>query len=213
MLMLAVSALTSCRGDDGPFNDQIALYDIVTFEHQDENGIKFSFQRRDDSPMIYLTVPGRRFVSDIDDNTRMLIGYYPEIGKAYTSSNITLLSASEINQDTLQIESMEEIAGWDRDAVYLNSVWRSGKYINMYMRVDYSDDKRMFHLSMDEATAGDEYPHLYLVHDLLDAPDSFTRRAYISIDISAIWSKESCRGIIIHINDDNLKQETYTFNK
>ncbi len=214
LLLLITSMIISSCGDDGPYNDQAALYDIVTFEGNSSNGASFSFQRRDDSPLINLFAKGVNVNGEsVKQHDRMLIGYYPESGKAYTSGNISLISITLVNQDTLRTASMDKISGWNADAIFLNSLWRSGKYINMYIRVDYSTEKRDFSLTMDEATQNDEYPHLYLVHNLLEAPNSFLRRAYASFDISSIWNSEHCKGVIIHLNDSNLKQETYTFSK
>jgi hypothetical protein len=212
-MIIATTLLVAC-GDDGPYTEQIALYDIVTFEGNSSEGASFSFQRRDDSPLINLFANGVKIEgNNVNPQDRMLIGYYPESGQAYTSGNISLFSVVSVNQDTLRIATQEELAGWDADAVFLNSMWRSGKYINMYIRVDHSTEERDFSLTMDYATRNDEYPHLYLVHNLLEAPNNFTRRAYASFDISPIWNTESCKGVIIHINDSNLKTETYTFSK
>ena len=214
LFMLIATTILSACGDDGPYNEQIALYDIVTFEGNSADGASFSFQRRDDSPVINLIAKGVNVNGEsVKQYDRMLIGYYPESGQAYTSGNISLISVTPVNQDSLRIATMEELTEWDADAIFLNSMWRSGKYINMYIRVDHSTEKRDFSLTMDEATRNDEYPHLYLVHNLLDAPNSFTRRAYATFDISSIWDSESCKGVIIHINDSNLKTETYTFSK
>ncbi len=214
LFIIVASILLVACNDDGPYNEQIALYDIVTFEGNSTDGALFSFQRRDDSPLINLFAKGVNVNGEsVKQHDRMLIGYYPESGKAYTSGNISLISITPVNQDTLRIATKEGLVGWDADAVFLNSMWRSGKYINMYIRVDHSTESRDFSLTMDEATRNEEYPHLYLVHNLLDAPNNFTRRAYASFDISPIWNSESCKGVIIHINDSNLKTETYTFSK
>lgn len=214
LFIIVASILLVACSDDGPYNEQIALYDIVTFEGNSADGALFSFQRRDDSPLINLFAKGVNIGgNNVKQYDRMLIGYYPELGQPYTSGNISLISVTPVNQDTLRIATKNELIGWDADAVFLNSMWRSGKYINMYLRVDHSTENRDFSLTMDEATRNEEYPHLYLVHNLLDAPNNFTRRAYASFDISPIWNSESCKGVIIHINDSNLKTETYTFSK
>ena len=214
ILLFIISVFVISCDKEGPYSEQAALYDIVTFEGNTSDGASFTFQRRDDSPLISLFAKGVNLGgNDVKQCDRLLIGYYPESGQAYTSDNITLLSVTKVNQDTLHTATMDKIAGWDADAVFLNSMWRTGKYINMYIRVDYSTSKRDFSLTMDEATREEEYPHLYLVHNLLDAPNSFTRRAYASFDISSIWDCEHCKGVIIHINDSNLKNETYTFSK
>lgn len=211
-LSVMAALMTLSCGDDGPYNDKAALYDLVTFEENSADGAVFTFQRRDDSPLITLVAKGTK-VSEIENDTRVIIGYYPASGQSYTSGEITLLSVNKVNQDTVHVVSSDKLTGWNATPVYLNSVWRSGEYLNMYMRVAYSEEGRIFRVAVDSATIDDQMPQLYLMHDLLDAPDNFTRRAYLSVDMSGVWSRPHCQGVTLHINDSNLKTETYTFNK
>lgn len=214
LMIIGIAALFAACSDDGPYSERAALYDLVTFDGNLSQGATFSFQRRDDSPVITLTAKGVTLATDqVKQNERLLIGYYPESGEAYRSDNIQLIGVTKVNQDTLRYSPAEEIAGWDKDPVYLNSVWRSGKYLNMYMRVEYSSEGRLFRLVADESTLESEFPQLYLMHDLYDAPEKFTRRAYVSFDISSLWEKPEHKGIILHINDSNLETEIYTFTK
>ena len=83
ILSLIAIVATSC-GDSGPYSDKIALYDIVTFDGQTDQGAKFSFQQVDDSPVIELLAPGVVFDEQkVRKNQRLLIGYYPVSGNAY----------------------------------------------------------------------------------------------------------------------------------
>lgn len=212
--IILTAALFPACSDDGPYNDNAELADIVTYSGNTQSGAVFTFQRQDDSPEITLTASGKH----VDENSfnagsRVLISYYAANGEPYTSGAITLTGIAAINNDTLRSGDAEKLTGWDADAIYLNSIWRSGKYINIYFRADQSDEKRRFSLMLDETTRGDEIPQLYLVHDMLGQPDNFTRRAYASFDISRIWNDDSCKGVDIHINDSNLKKDKYSFTK
>lgn len=214
IFLFAVSFIaTSCSNDDGPFSDSAQLYDIVTYDGNDASGARFSFRRRDDSPLITLTAPGVSVSSSIKPDDRVILGYYPASGEPYRSGEISIISINKINQDTLHYHNAADLKGWDNDAVFLNSVWRSGKYINVYMRVEFSNSARIFRIAADSATILDPRPHLYLMHDMGNAPTSFTRRAYLSVDISSLWEKDYCEGIILHVNDTNLKTDTYNFSK
>lgn len=213
LVSLCAIVATSC-GDDDTFNDHATLYDIVTFVDNTESGAKFTLQQSGDSPLITLLARGTTLDKEsIEPGKRVFIGYIPASGEPYTSGDITLIGASAINNDVLRIAPLDSVPSWDNDPIYLNSIWRTGKYINIYCRVSYSDEKRAFILLVDKATYDDAVPQLYLVHNLLGEPQSFTRRAYLSVDISALWDKESCQGVTIHLNDSNLPQNTYTFNK
>lgn len=212
-ILCSLIVTTSC-GDDETFNDHATLYDIVTFVDNTESGAQFTLQQSDDSPLITLLARGTTLnKEDIEPGKRVFIGYIPADGEPYTSGDITLTGISAINNDRLRIAPLDSVPSWDSDPIYLNSIWRTGKYINIYCRVSYSDEKRAFILMVDKATYDDAIPQLYLVHNLLGEPQSFTRRAYLSVDISVLWNKETCQGVTIHLNDSNLPQNTYTFNK
>ncbi len=214
VVLLIATLLPSCSGDEPPYNDSAELYDIVTYLEANANGTVFTFQKQDDSPLITLFAPGKWLDSSIfKTGCRMLIGYYPANGEPYQSGNINLSVVSVINNGVLKTGDTEKIGNWDNDAIFLNSIWRSGSYINIYFRVEQSAEKRRFLLMMDEATSQDEYPQLYLVHDMLGQPENYTRRAYASFDISELWDKSDCRGVTIHVNDSNLETDTYTFTK
>lgn len=212
LLILMATSLPSCSGDE-PYSDTATLYDIVTFDGSTPDGAQFSFRASDDSPLITLTASGSPLdVSSISPGDRMLLGYIPSSGQPYSSGPITVVSAGPINNMTLHEADITDIQ-WDATPIYLNSIWRTGCYINIYCRVSYSAEARLLDLLLDPATADTPLPHLYVAHNLLGQPDSYTRRAYMSADIASVWNKETCRGVIIHVADDNLPQSTYTFMK
>jgi hypothetical protein len=120
---------------------------------------------------------------------------------------------SAINNDTTVIRPISKY-NWNERPVYLNSVWRSGKYINLRLRLEYSDKPRYFYLVTDSLTMTDAVPQLYLVHDRKGEAENYLFETYASFDISKVWNLPSCQAINIHINDSNSnKEEIYTFNK
>lgn len=201
-------------GDNGPYNDQATLYDIVTFDGNSPAGAKFSFCQYDDSPQINLLAPGISIeANDIIPGKRLLIGYCPTSGVPYQSGDITLEAYSPINQDTVKIVPHNKVNGWDTHAIYLNSVWRAGQYLNLHLLLDHADEPRRFEMIADQSTINDEMPHLYLAHDMHNCPENYTRRTYASFDLRPIWQLGTCRGIIVHINDRNHKNKVYTYLK
>lgn len=213
ILSLLAIVVTSC-GDNGPYSDKIALYDIVTFEGTTDQGVKFSFQQVDDSPVIELLARGVVFdEKKVRKNQRLLIGYYPASGKAYESGEIEFFGYSQIYHNEAVFSTANQIAGWDKTPVYLNSMWRSGHFLNMNMLVDHSSQERRMELLADESTLNDPMPHLYFAHDLLGSPESYGTQVYASFDLSKVWNRATCEGVIVHINDSNLQKETYQFVK
>lgn len=211
ILSLAVMpALLSCSDDD-TYSDEAFLSDIVTVESTGEEGSCFTFRRYGDSPLVTLTAPGFQLDGKYVGK-RVLLRYYPESGLPYTDGDIRPLAVSPVNCDTTVIRPVERY-DWNADAVFLNSIWRSGNYINVHLRAVYSDKPRYFSLMVDSLTLTDAVPRVYLVHNALGAPDSYMKEEYASFDITNVWSQGSCDGIEVHVNDSNLKKEIYTFNK
>ena len=199
-------------GDDNDYSERAMLSDIVTIaETSGPDGAVFTFQRYDDSPEIRLVDPSLSLDDEVK-GLRALLRYYPESGEPYTSGNIKARALSVINNDTTLIRPVAKY-NWNATPVYLHSVWRSGEYLNLHVRVVYSDKPRHFNLLVDSLTLTEPVPQVYLVHDKLDAPDNFLMETYASFDISNVWSLPTCEAIEVHINDSNLKKEVYTFTK
>ena len=213
ILSLIAIVATSC-GDSGPYSDKIALYDIVTFDGQTDQGAKFSFQQVDDSPVIELLAPGVVFDEQkVRKNQRLLIGYYPASGKAYESGEIDFFGYSQVYHNEAVISTDKQIVGWDKTPVYLNSMWRSGNFLNMNLLIDHSNQTRRMELLVDQSTLNDPMPHIYFAHDLLGSPENYGVQMYATFDLSRVWNLETCEGVIVHINDSNFQKETYQFVK
>lgn len=201
----------SCSGDGDDREAQPFLSDIVTVGQSGDAGTRFTFRRYGDSPLITLDDPKLK-LEEKYVGTRVLLRYYPESGKPYTDGTIRAVGLSAINNDTTVIRPVGRY-GWDADPVYLNSIWRSGSYINLHLRAVYSTEPRYFSLMVDSLTLTDPVPQVYLVHNTLGAPDNYMTEVYSSVDISNVWGLPGCRAIEVHVNDCNLKNDIYIFNK
>lgn len=209
---LLYASLSACSSDGDDYNHRILYSSIVTIDGSTEQqGTTFTFQRYDDSPLITLTASGL-VVSKERVGDRALLYYYPESGDPYASGPVEVRSLGVINCDTAIIRPIERYR-WDHDAVFLNAIWRTGEYINLRMRADYSDKPRYFGLVVDSLTLTDPWPELYLLHDLDGAPANYLRESYASFDISKVWRQTGCEGIRIHVNDSNLPTDIYVFAK
>ena len=206
----AVAAFLLCGcGDDQPAAI-MTLTDIVTFEGYRSGQPVFTLQKNGDSPLVTLTGTTGHLSQTFSDGERLLLRYLPQNGEAYTSGPVAVYGTGRINYDKLRTGAVD---GWDADPVYMYALWRTGPYLNMECGVEYSDTPRLFFLILDETTAGDDIPQLYLMHDMGDAPDRFSRRIYASWDIGALWNLESCRGVTVHLRDSNRDIREMTFVK
>ncbi|MCM1094521.1 MAG: hypothetical protein NC421_11260 [Lachnospiraceae bacterium] len=208
LVLLAISA-GSCSEEE--YNHRALFSDIVTATQNTPQGAEFEFIRYDDSPAVTFTAPGMA-VKDELIGKRVLLRYYALSGNGSSTENIEIAALSPINCDTARVAAVDTIA-WNATPVYLNSIWRSGKYINLHLRVIYTETARLFNLTVDSATIDDAVPQLYMCHDTFGAPDNYMFETYASYDISKIWNRTTCTGIDIHINDSNLNKDIYSFKK
>lgn len=211
-LVLVMVSCSDDSGIDGPVEMQ--LWDIVTYTGRSASpgGSIFNFRQVDDSPEIVLT-SDRQLPDDVEPGTRLMIRYIPESGKAYTSGPVTLLSASRINQGPAATEWKDDYNVWNRDKVYLYSMWRTGTYINFHLRLTYSTEPRVFTLVLDPSTRDWDVPEFYLVHIMDKVTDNHDRAYFASFDINELWSNPGVRGVRVHVANTNLDKDIFTFLK
>lgn len=209
--LIILTAIAFCSCSDEDYNDRALLSEIVTATRNTPDGSEFQYRRYGDSPLITLTADGIS-VKEEYIGKRMLLRYYNESEIETSPRKIEIAALSPINNDTARIADIDTIS-WSATPIYLNSMWRSGEYINIHLRVMFSDSPRLFNLTADSATIDTDTPQLYMCHDTFDAPDNYLFETYASYDISNIWNRPTCKGIDIHINDSNLHTDTYSFKK
>lgn len=210
---LLAFSLASCDEDgvDGPV--EMTCTDMVTFVGNINDKATFTFQKMDDSPEITLTAQSAINTDRVTNGTRMLISYIPYDNKAYTSGPMTLLGARIVTQSPIVTEWREEYDNWDKDKVYAYSVWRTGSYINVHVRLTYSTEPRLFCLAVAPSTVESAWPDVYLVHTLNDKIDNHDRAYYASFDINEVWDRPYVEGIRLHIANSNLDKQIFTFAK
>lgn len=210
MTVALLFVLVSCAKEE--YNDRKLLSDIVTIsEAGTGTPATFTFRRYDDSPLITLKAINGSIAEEWAGH-RILLRYYPENGEPYTSGDITVAAMNAINYDTLRVRDVTKY-DWTASPVFLNSIWRTGQYLNMRMRVEYSPSPRLFGLMVDSLTVDSVQPQLYLLHNRLGEPENYLTEIYASFDLSPVWNRPGCRSIKVHVNDTNHKEEFYIFKK
>lgn len=208
----ALTILTGCDDSDsvnGPVD--VTSWDIATFTGNSAGHATFTVSPGDDAPVAILTADRTLESENIKPGDRVYIAYVPADNRPYTTCSITLLTVSRINQADVEAVDFNPNDGWDKDPVYLLTAWRTGTYLNIYCRLPYSTEPRIFTVTADRATVGTPRPQLYLHHTLPEAVNSFSRAYYASFDISAIWNLPTTEAVDLHIRNSNLPVTTYTF--
>lgn len=215
LLLSAFMTLTlgSC-GEDGVDGDvEMTCTDLVTYTGTTGGHATFTFQKMDDSPEINLTAQNSIGTDGIDPGTRLLISYIPQDNRPYVSAPVTLLGGRVVTQSAITTTWHDSFNDWDKDDVYVYSLWRTGRYINVHVRLTYSTEPRIFCLAADPSTLSTPWPDVYLVHVIDGDVDNHDRAYYASFDIAEVWSRPDVEGLRLHVANSNLNKQIFTFTK
>ncbi len=209
---LATAGCINADTVDGPVD--MTVYNIVTFEGN-EPGATFTYCPPGTDTPLTLRSPSAIDTAQAAPGTRVLLGYVPASASA-AGGEITVMALGRVTMPALT-GTKGEPRGWDTDGVWVTSVWRSGQYVDMRLRLPYSTDARVFALAVDSTTLGSPVPKLYLCHTLPEGvtPEStFSRNYYVSVRVSPVWNRPEVEGIEINIANTNLpSQRKFTFMK
>ena len=208
-----ISLLSACGNDgNGPLTEEITSYDIVCLSAFDkQKGSTFTMTKPSGGPLITYTA------SQIVDTTRLHVGdrcmlaYRTSNQEPYKSGHITALGYSLINNDKLRRPGTSTTAA-DSDPIYLMSCWMSQDYLNLRLKLPYTQVKRQLYVAIMENSISNEYPECYLYHRLDEPVNTFDREGYLSVDMSPLRSLPGCKGFILKVNNSNLKLDSFKFN-
>lgn len=208
-LMSIVS--TSCSNDVPEVNDT-GYIDIVSFVSTTNNSTTFQFQQKDDSPVItYVAQDITVDTTFMPHGTRLILAYAPISGEAYKSGYIHVLGMQSILNDNVKIQDIDN--NWDKDGIYLYDLWRAGSLVNVSCSVIFSEVPARFELVTDETTIDDEYPQLYLIHEYTASDNESQKAFFASFDMSDVWNKPSCKGVVINLNNLENNNNRITLTK
>ena len=213
LLLTAAGALstTGCR-QDGPDSVEATLYDIVCLSEVSKNGTRFTLTKPGNDELITYSVNGVLDTTHVKVGERLLLAYRTHNLAPYTSGTITPVGYSLITNDTLTAGYIDRVTDWNRDPVYLTSVWMSQHYLNLRARLPYDTKPRLLTVMVDSLTINDEYPDCYLIHRLEQPVNTFDRSYYMSFDVKSLCDRPSCRGFDLILNNSNLPRDEYRFN-
>ncbi len=220
-LLPVLSAMTigmlaaSCR--DEPDNPEagVAVYqNIVTYVGDNGTHSVLQYRQVNDSPVVTLTLQGLIDSRKAPAGTRLLVTYQLPSGSPYgTDADINATSLQMIYNATVQTDAsslpdMEQTQG-----IYVTTLYRSGRYLNLMAQMPATDGHRKFRLIADPATLQSPVPELYLTTEA-DSQGGYNRKAIASLDMAPVWNLPGCQGVKIHVRNTNNKYlRTFTFTK
>ena len=213
---LAVAALsfTACNNDnEDPL--QKSFIDIVTLDSNTTAGASMSFNKLDDSPMIYLTnntqLPEKYFKA----GTRILIIYQTPTNEQYVSGPCTVIQAGNVLGNGYMPEpaSVDSLDNWKSDNVDVVQQWRSGNYLNFSASMyTATTGPQKFVTYYDEKTADAEYPELHIIFEPKKDYNMIQMSLYASYNISNLMNRPNAKGIKVIYNSPS-GEKSFTVEK
>lgn len=202
--------LAGCDSSESDPDDKYVVLNMVTYEGTSQAGVTtLTFREIDDSPLITLTCDWTPDPA-IDGGTRLMALYTTDTPQQ--SAHVALRQAARTFGGALKQTSRPDTL--TLRPVYMNSLWRSGGYLNLDALMQYSSTQRSVSLVLDEATASSPCPVLYLeTSAVLDSTAVFGSRVYASWDASQLWQQQSVDSLKVRLLDANRHVNEVTFKK
>lgn len=213
LLTLLAMILPSCSdSNDGPATEEITSYDIVCLsEFDSKKGSTFTMTKPSGNRLITYSSSQLIDTTIVHLGDRLILAYRTANQEPYKSGHITAVGYSPINNDRLRRPGSSTTVA-ESEPVYLMSGWMSQDFLNLRLKLPYTQVKRQLYVAVQENTISDEYPVCNLVHHLDEPVNTFDRETYLSVDMSALRTLPHCKGFILKVNNSNLKIDSFTFN-
>lgn len=199
MCMCMTSVLVSCD-DDEPYVYGDFFYDMVTYTGTEGNNAVFTYQSYNDSPLITLTA------SNIGEQSfpkgqRLMLNYVVDEDRGNNALLVTVKGMAKVNTDTITIVKSSTVDSLAKEPVKIESVWRTGNYLNVRLQVKYTEEARVMALVSDGSLDENGVINCYQIQDLLGATSYYWLETYFSYYIEPVLGKPECEGVRYYVND------------
>ncbi len=209
---LIVLTLASCKDNDSGTPDPV-ISNIVTYEGTTDDGSisTFSFQTVDDSPLITISASWKLDKS-VKTGTRLLAYYTTTTPNE--SGPVKLKNLLSIHGGTPKdTTSITNLTG---EGLGLQSMWRSGPYLNLSAGVYFAGQASEVSLLVDKSTLQqpEVEAYVYIAHNP-NSPveEAATRLLVASWDIADIWKQPTLQTLRVTYRDRQGQPQTMKFTK
>ncbi len=201
--------LAACNNEKDMYGE---LYlDVVTVHKSEQQTPYFTRQANDASPVETLYPVPALSSQNVAEGERMLLQYHPIEQLSNHQQRIKIQSLSPIHFDTLKIVSREVIDKLPNDTLYLQSVWKTGDFLNLRYRIEYNSKPHSIFLVADESELSGDTLKLQLRHSRNNDPMGHWRNLYSSFNIAA-YRNHPYTTIQLYVNQVNYNNKYYYFN-
>ena len=206
--LLTASLLSACGEEEYTYPD--VLTEFVCLQ-TDANGT--GFRLLTDEGKAWDIPESQRPTNELtpDSVYRVISKYVP----SDESGEATVYTLQSVTSPTPKTES--EFEETHTDAVTIQSIWRSGDYLNLILKVMVKDQSHKFGFIENGITtdeAGVQTLSLTLYHDRNEDVEGFYRKAYLSVPLWHYQGTLNSGDLIeLHLNtyEEGMTSRTYTY--
>ena len=123
---------------------------------------------------------------------------------------IEIQALSAIHFDTLRVVAHDKMPQLPDDTLYLQSVWKTGDFLNLRYRIDYHSRPHSIMLVADEDELSGDTLKVELRHSRNDDPEGHWSNLYSSFNIEA-YRKRPYTTLQLYVNQVNFNYKYYYF--
>lgn len=206
MVIMATTLATSCNSEST--DPTYLVQEWATYTGTLGGKPTFDVQRTGNGPVYTLVGDRTLGNSTVPVGARVIISYeLPSLDVLPTSGEIALTGCSGILTYTPQVVDMDTVADWNVHALYIESVTRTGGYINVMSQayVNTSDLASTFTFYVDKASLDTSSPLLYLRYNRPMGSIN-AGRVPMSLDVRTFWNQpERFDGVTLNIRNGNVE--------
>ena len=189
---LVAMMFTSCSDDGSGSQGPIIYYtDIVTCHLDADSLITFEQVLRDDNGSIVLQPQTALSNSGISEGQRILLQYMiNSISPDSTLYNISVIQMGGVRSDDIIDAPADTIAAYPNDNVIINTLWRTGGYINFDLKLEYYSKQHRLDLFYNPAQTSTDTLDILLRHDKNGDASGYWTQAYASYYVPELLQNE-----------------------
>lgn len=208
--LVATMAFVSCNDDEEEYRYGDFFYNMVTYMGNEEGGAVFTYQSYNDSPLI--TLKANNYTSDaIKVGQRMLLNYEVAEDLGNNHQVVTVKGLSKVHTDTIRVEAQMPTMELKMDTMRVESIWRTGNYLNVRCKVLYSESGRIMYLYTDGTIDANGCLNCYQIQNLMGAKTYYWTETYMSYYIEPALTLNGVKTLIYNVNDEK-KQYIFPVN-
>ena len=190
-LIGTIVALVGCNLD-GENTPGVYYTDFVTTHVNVDKTLYFEHILRNDLGSVMLD-PNPAVKSDLYEGQRVILQYYINEERPDKSKEVEVLEIYSVRHDTIAHVHPDTLAAYPNDPLKINTISRTGNYINLDMAIEYFNKPHGLDLFSNPMQASSDTIDVILRHNRNDDVFGYWASAYASFYIPGLASYKAMR--------------------